>query len=267
MIRSDGYEEGKVFEIRSLRFLGHENEYPRPVGLRRISVGGQRRTAVYGHCPAEIVFSGSVLPDDAKMTVGLAARVPDRNRFQPGVAAFQIIVEDGGERTTVFDRTLNPVGQWTDISVSLANWAGKDVNIILTASADDAETVALWANPTVYQPAVDPPIMVLYLIDTLAAKHCSLYGYHRPTTPRLEELADRGVWFEDMYANSPVTVTSVPDTQLSMPDRAARRLSRLDRRPARTRDDRRRAKRGRFRDSFVYYQRQRRRAAEHGPGL
>ena len=66
-------------------------------------------------------------------------------------------------------------------------------------------------------PVADPPIMILYLIDALAAKHCSLYGYERPTTPRLDALAERGVWFAHMYTNSPVTVASVPDTQLSMP--------------------------------------------------
>ena len=35
--------------------------------------------------------------------------------------------------------------------------------------------------------------VVLVVIDTLRANHMSLYGYERPTTPRLEELAGASI--------------------------------------------------------------------------
>ena len=38
------------------------------------------------------------------------------------------------------------------------------------------------------EPSRTPPI-VLISIDTLAARHMSLYGYHRETTPNLERFA------------------------------------------------------------------------------
>jgi choline-sulfatase len=59
--------------------------------------------------------------------------------------------------------------------------------------------------------------VVLYLIDALAAKHVDLYGYERPTTPNVSGLSADGVWFARAFCNSPVTVASVPDTQLSLP--------------------------------------------------
>ena len=221
MIRSDGFKEGGVFEIRSLSFCGHENAFAKPVGQRRISVEQQQRSAIYAHCPAEVKFASCPVPTDAKLTVGLAALLPDR---QPGLAEraaeevdFEVVVEQDGQQVTVLDRRLNVGRGWSDVSVSLARWSGQDVSLSLKTNSEHPGAVALWGSPTIYQPVADPPIMILYLIDALAAKHCSLYGYERPTTPRLDALAERGVWFAHMYTNSPVTVTSVPDTQLSMP--------------------------------------------------
>ncbi|MBU0616843.1 MAG: sulfatase-like hydrolase/transferase, partial [Planctomycetes bacterium] len=220
MLRSDGFEEGGVFEIRSLSFYGHEDAFVEPVGQRRISVERQRRSAIYAHCPAEVRFVSCPVPTDAKLTTGLAALLPDRGQSADSTAAevdFEIVVEHDDESVTVFDRRLNVGGGWTDISLSLAQWSEQDISLSLRTHAEQPGVVALWGSPTIYQPVADPPIMILYLIDALAAKHCSLYGYERPTTPRLEGLAERGVWFAHAYANSPVTVTSVPDIQLSMP--------------------------------------------------
>jgi arylsulfatase A-like enzyme len=52
-----------------------------------------------------------------------------------------------------------------------------------------------------------PPIILLS-VDTLAARHLSLYGYERPTTPSLERLARDAVVFESCVANAPWTLPS-----------------------------------------------------------
>jgi len=44
------------------------------------------------------------------------------------------------------------------------------------------------------------PHVLLITIDTVRADHCSVYGYARPTTPVLEEIARDGVVFDDAYA-------------------------------------------------------------------
>jgi arylsulfatase A-like enzyme len=56
--------------------------------------------------------------------------------------------------------------------------------------------------------APERPDVLLVTIDTLRADHCSAYGYARPTTPRLEELARRGVLFEAAYAPMATTAPS-----------------------------------------------------------
>lgn len=54
------------------------------------------------------------------------------------------------------------------------------------------------------------PNVLLYVIDTLRADRLSLYGYARPTSPRLEEFARRGVVFERAYTNGPKTRDAIP---------------------------------------------------------
>jgi len=72
---------------------------------------------------------------------------------------------------------------------------------------------ALCAVSTLVTPAcADPPgrtSIVLIVVDTLRADHMSLYGYDRPTTPNLEELAGQGVVYERAFATAPWTMPSV----------------------------------------------------------
>lgn len=53
------------------------------------------------------------------------------------------------------------------------------------------------------------PNVLVYLIDTLRADHCTPYGYARDTTPQLKRLADEGWLFERAYSQAPWTRPSV----------------------------------------------------------
>ncbi len=64
----------------------------------------------------------------------------------------------------------------------------------LPASTSTAVTTAA---PVVASPHPD---IVLVTLDTVRADHTSVYGYDKPTTPRLAELAAKGVVFEHAYA-------------------------------------------------------------------
>lgn len=52
------------------------------------------------------------------------------------------------------------------------------------------------------------PGVLFISIDTLRADHCSLYGYARKTTPRIEGFAKAGVVFEHAYAPMATTAPS-----------------------------------------------------------
>lgn len=64
----------------------------------------------------------------------------------------------------------------------------------------------LASTPSADEP---PPDVLLYVVDTLRADRLSLYGYGRPTSPELEELARRSHVFERAYAPGPHTVPSI----------------------------------------------------------
>jgi arylsulfatase A-like enzyme len=50
--------------------------------------------------------------------------------------------------------------------------------------------------------------VLLIVLDTLRADHLSSYGYQRRTTPNIDRLAQRGVLFENTFANSSWTLPS-----------------------------------------------------------
>ena len=54
-----------------------------------------------------------------------------------------------------------------------------------------------------------PPNIVLITIDTLRADHLGLYGYERSTSPRIDELARRGVTFESAISQRSSTAPSL----------------------------------------------------------
>lgn len=89
--------------------------------------------------------------------------------------------------------------------------------------ARSARRVTLPANPPATEAeAKARPNIVLILGESLAASHLTLYGYDRPTSPKLQALSDQDklVVFQDAVVMGPHTRTSVPYimTGLAGPD-------------------------------------------------
>lgn len=62
------------------------------------------------------------------------------------------------------------------------------------------------ARPFSYAP--QHPDILLVTFDTTRADHTSAYGYHRPTTPRIEEVARDGIQLDAAYAPMATTTPS-----------------------------------------------------------
>ncbi|WP_441288608.1 sulfatase-like hydrolase/transferase [Sorangium sp. KYC3313] len=83
---------------------------------------------------------------------------------------------------------------------------GAVIPAVLTKTISPAGTTP--ASPA---PAAAPtrPDVLLVTLDTVRADHTSAYGYGRDTSPRLAELAARGVLFERAYAASSETQRAI----------------------------------------------------------
>ena len=49
------------------------------------------------------------------------------------------------------------------------------------------------------------PNLIFISVDTLRQDHLGIYGYHRNTSPNIDRLLSRGVWFTNAHCNVPLT--------------------------------------------------------------
>jgi len=92
-------------------------------------------------------------------------------------------------------------------------------------SAYSSQDFAVWSGIRILEPVkktgVSPELAELYkelhtgkfdivyvALDAFHAKHSSLYGYRRNTTPFLKKAGEQGIVFQNFYANSPYTLAS-----------------------------------------------------------
>ena len=218
-LQTDGAGPG-VIEIKRLRFLPRELSYPRPIAARSVRLGEDIRTSIYAHCPAEIRYPNVTIPKNARLRAGLGCvseQIGGANTGNPTTAVrFEIAVEDGQSKT-ILQRQIEPGAAWQDALVDLSPWSGQSVTIALRCASDDPDATALWAEPVIYEPTEEPELLIIYLIDTVAAEHVGLYGYDRDTMPRLTQVAGDGVWFANTFSNASRTIESIPNLMLSMP--------------------------------------------------
>ncbi|MDH3744897.1 MAG: sulfatase [Acidobacteriota bacterium] len=84
-------------------------------------------------------------------------------------------------------------------------WMGWGVALgLLAACGPGPETVV----PSVTTPPPPTRGVILLSLDTLGAAHLGAYGYERDTSPFLDELATRGVLFENAVVQYPSTLVS-----------------------------------------------------------
>ncbi|NIM06864.1 MAG: sulfatase-like hydrolase/transferase, partial [Armatimonadetes bacterium] len=112
-------------------------------------------------------------------------------------------------------RALRGPWGWVKGTVDLEGLAGRRVTLTFeSTSADEGSAaVVMWGNPTLEPPAARTtktrPNIIVILIDALRPDHLGMYGYEKPTSPNLDELAKEAVIFENAFAQSHSTRLSV----------------------------------------------------------
>jgi len=80
--------------------------------------------------------------------------------------------------------------------------------LALAASVWVADRIREWREEARPLPPRGSPNVLLIVLDTVAAQHLSLYGYERPTSPTIDDLASRGIRFDRAQATSSWTLPS-----------------------------------------------------------
>lgn len=193
--------------IRSIRLVPRKADFPKVAGQDFIGKRDEFRNCIYVHSPAAITYE-TAIPRNARLTVGMGITEPN------APITFRVVA-DGS--TELMKRTLGDAFAWEDASIDLGAYAGRNIRIDFETSSPREGTVALWTSPVLTQAAPKPrPNVLIYLIDTLRADHASLYGYHRKTTPFLDQLGAQGLVFEDCQVQAPWTKPSVASLLTSL---------------------------------------------------
>ncbi len=156
---------------------------------------------------------GGVVSEHARLEAWVGVRGGDRGAWSFRLAA-------RSEKTTATRTlTLSPdaASGWHRIDLDRGDLVGQTVRIELRARPDSAKVSGepLLGSPRfLFAQARDKGRrnVVLVSLDTLRADRMSVYGGPRPTTPRMDELAEDGVRFETALAPA----SSTPPSHMTM---------------------------------------------------
>lgn len=210
-------EAGADFEIESVRLV-FRKEYlagiPSGVGWQGLSE--IYRETIVTRAPETVRFS-LTLPDHPwlDLSVGTVETSP---------VTFRVNVARAGERdeTTLGEVTVDEAHRWHSSPMELEDFAGEEVTVSLSLSADQLGALGFWGAPAVRSrapataEAAAPRGVILILCDSLRRDHLDAYGYERQTAPNLARMAEEGVLFLDNQSQADFTKISVPSNLSSL---------------------------------------------------
>lgn len=139
-----------------------------------------------------------------------------------------LTVRTGSQERRAGERSLDPEpqsfsvrGAW-DAELELAPRAGCTRVLELEWSGAQGAELELTRLDALERPPRPRPPIVLVSIDTFAARHLSLFGYGRRTSPALEAFAEDAVVFQRALTNAPWTLPSYLSLHTGLYPRAHR---------------------------------------------
>ncbi len=185
------------------------------VARARLSLGYQVRPALI---PTSGNFSSDPIAWEAPAALWTAVGFEEASRYQRAPLVFRVSAKGPGGEAVLAEVDASEdlaAGIWHPIRAELPVELGSPVRLHFSIERDaavgsaGAGSRAVWAAPRLLRAGGDPPPNVLLIVlDTLRADRTSAYGYARPTTPFLEELASRGATVAEMISPYPTTLPS-----------------------------------------------------------
>ncbi len=139
------------------------------------------------------------------LSVSLGA-VADPHDPRPSAARIELL--EGTATSSLLEASLQPGDAWQGRRVAIPK-GGRDRRLVLSSTGPAPVAWAEIYDDLPPRAAVSKrPNLVLVIIDTVRADHLSAYGYRRPTSPNLAQLASRGLLFRNSYSASTWTLPS-----------------------------------------------------------
>jgi len=218
--RADGPPQAHEYAVSYTKAITREKELQRRFWTgtdrdfvqRSLQVDDTTQAGLFLPAPAEVaqplqIQAGAVLDLTALLIPPEAADPASRS---DGASVQGWLELAGGERAELFDIELQAARQTVPVRVSLEQWAGQEASLVLSTTAGDTTELdyVFLTEPVIYVPSEDPPRVALIFIDTLRPDHMSLYGYERPTTPKLDAWAEQAAVFDQARSVAPWTLPS-----------------------------------------------------------
>lgn len=199
---------GQTVEISSITLIPRGAEFAEDFGTRPVTLDHVARTSLFAHAPAELTWSLDV-PEGGRLDTALATL--------PGASVeYRVTVRDDNGDRVLLEEPITQAETWHQRSVSLERYAGRRIDLVLSANTDQEGALAIWGAPVVSGRDRRAPDVLFYVIDGGGADFMSVYGYNRRTTPFLEALASEGVVFERAHSNATWTQPSTASFMTSL---------------------------------------------------
>ena len=173
-----------------------------------VTTGGETRRALLSDARYE-----TALPPRGLLTFGVGVHHP---ADAPVPGWFHVAIRSGDR--TLWDKRLNPreLKGWRDVSLPLEG-LGRHAALAFELRLVEKDGREITRPADLVLAVADPVVhdlddygkargVLLVSIDTLRRDHVGAYGYSKPTTPRLDALAQAGILCEDAVSTSSWTL-------------------------------------------------------------
>ncbi|MCP5054625.1 MAG: sulfatase [bacterium] len=126
--------------------------------------------------------------------------------YHPGgsVLTYGVSMGTGDNKKKVFEKTFD-TKRFFDGYISFDEPFKNGITVTFETRG---RGIGAWVNPRFHEVKKKPRVFIVMVLDTLRYDHTSVYGYHRKTTPNLEQLAGDGVKFDRAYSSTSWTLPS-----------------------------------------------------------
>jgi arylsulfatase A-like enzyme len=183
-----------------------------PFDFARIEIndGWKNRLGLLLPAPAMAEWDFTV-PPAAEFTFVLGMVEPEIQEGAPSEGAWlEIFVEDEQGVKKSVQRIGTKPGSFEDRRLDLSAWSGQAIRLTLESQPGERAVYdyLFVGDPIVSTRKLEPRRVVMVFIDTLRPDHLSLYGYDRPTSPKLDAFASEAVVFTQARSVAPWTLPS-----------------------------------------------------------